>query len=214
MRKLLTTFSTELALLEWRGVHTRRKQRLSPVDVGDLVSLLSLVRMVQSTGECFLGRKDRDEDWYVNDARTGEKVYVGPVPEHLFYAAETKEECMVMIAKLCMRANDTAKGRAIKLVNYIDLHKRYYGVFPDDIHLFVRTMADIPITMKDEILKVLETNNWKEKTIPDPTLLSKNGQGEEGIEMAMAEPWQTAEIRWSSEGLSHNEARGRGSADK
>ncbi|MFH0897207.1 MAG: CO dehydrogenase/acetyl-CoA synthase complex subunit alpha [Candidatus Bathyarchaeota archaeon] len=118
-----------------------------------------------------LGRKDHDEDWYVNDARTGEKVYVGPVPEHLFYAAETKEECMVMIAKLCMRANDTAKGRAIKLVNYIDLHRRLLGIFPDDVYLFIRTRADVPITMKDEILKVLEANNWTEKIIPDPTLL-------------------------------------------
>jgi len=62
-----------------------------------------------------LGRADRDQDWFVLDRRTGEKVYTGPVPEHLFFAAETKEEAMVMIAKLCMRPNDTGKGRAIKL---------------------------------------------------------------------------------------------------
>ncbi len=68
-----------------------------------------------------LGRKEREEDWYVYDARTGDRVPVGPVPEHLFYAAETKEEAMVMIAKLCMRPNDTTKGRAIKLTHYIDL---------------------------------------------------------------------------------------------
>ena len=80
---------------------------------------------------------------------------------------------MVMIAKLCMRANDTAKGRAIKLVNYIDLHRRYYALPPDDIHLFVRTKADIPITMKNEIIKVLEVKNWKETTIPDPTLIPR-----------------------------------------
>jgi len=120
-----------------------------------------------------LGRKDREEDWYVYDARTGEKVYVGPCPEHLFFAAETKEECMVMIAKLCMRPNDTSKGRAIKLTHYIDLHKRFYGVMPDDIHLFVRTKADIPLTMKDEILKILEEKGWQEKPIPDPTLLPR-----------------------------------------
>jgi len=120
-----------------------------------------------------LGRKDREEDWYVYDARTGEKVYVGPTPEHLFYAAETKEEAMVMIAKLCMRPNDTTKGRAIKLTHYIDLSRRLYGVMPDDIHLFVRTMADIPITMKDEIVKILEKKGWKEMRIPDPTLLSR-----------------------------------------
>jgi acetyl-CoA decarbonylase/synthase complex subunit alpha len=120
-----------------------------------------------------LGRADHEEDWYVHDARTGEKVYVGPAPEHLFYTAETKEEAMVMIAKLCMRPNDTMKGRAIKLTHYIDLHKRLYGTMPEDIHLFVRTVADIPVTMKDEIVKILEEKKWKETVIPDPTLLSR-----------------------------------------
>jgi acetyl-CoA decarbonylase/synthase complex subunit alpha len=120
-----------------------------------------------------LGRADREEDWYVYDARTGEKVYVGPAPEHLFYAAETKEEAMVMIAKLCMRPNDTTKGRAIKLTHYIDLHKRLYGTMPEDIHRFVRTVADIPVTMKDEIIKILEEKGWKETIIPDPTLLPR-----------------------------------------
>ncbi len=120
-----------------------------------------------------LGRKDREEDWYVYDARTGDRVYVGPTPEHLFIAAETKEEAMVMTAKLCMRPNDTTKGRAIKLTHYIDLHKRLYGTMPDDIHLFVRTATDIPVTMKGDIMKVLEEKEWKEGRIPDPTLLQR-----------------------------------------
>lgn len=120
-----------------------------------------------------LGRADREEDWYVYDARTGKRVYVGPTPEHLFYAAETKEEAMVMIAKLCMRPNDTTKGRAVKLTHYIDLHKRLYGTMPEDIHLFVRTLADVPVTMKDEITKILKKKEWKETVIPDPTLLPR-----------------------------------------
>jgi acetyl-CoA decarbonylase/synthase complex subunit alpha len=120
-----------------------------------------------------LGRADRQEDWCVYDARTGEKAYVGPAPEHLFCAAETKEEAMVMIAKLCMRPNDTSKGRAVKLTHYIDLHRRLYGTMPEDIHLFVRTISDIPITMKDEIIKILEDKNWNETVIPDPTLLPR-----------------------------------------
>jgi len=120
-----------------------------------------------------LGRKDKEENWQVYNARTGDKVYGGPAPEHLFTTAETKEEAIVLIAKLCMRPNDTTKGRAIKLTHYIDLHKRLYGVMPDDIHLFVRNKADVPITMKDEILKVLEKEGWKERLIPDPTLLPR-----------------------------------------
>jgi acetyl-CoA decarbonylase/synthase complex subunit alpha len=120
-----------------------------------------------------LGRADREEDWRVYDARTGEEAYVGPTPEHLFCAAETREEATVMIAKLCMRPNDTSKGRAIKLTHYLDLYKRLYGTLPEDIHLFVRTIGDIPITMKDEVIRILEDKNWRETTIPDPTLLPR-----------------------------------------
>lgn len=120
-----------------------------------------------------LGRSDKDEDWMVYDARSGEKVYGGPVPEHLFFAAETKEEAMVMIAKLTMRPNDTSKGRANKLANYIDLHKRYIGGIPTDVHQLVRVPADIPLTMKTEILGHLHEHDWKESPIPDPTLLSR-----------------------------------------
>lgn len=120
-----------------------------------------------------LGRREDEESWKVYDARTGDKVYVGPTPEHLFYAAETKEEAMITIAKLCMRPNDTTKGRAIKLTHYVDLHRRLYGTIPDDVHLYVRTKADIPITIKDEILQLLEEKGWKETVIPDPTLLPR-----------------------------------------
>ena len=119
-----------------------------------------------------LGRKDL-ENWYVIDARSGKNVYVGPTPEHLFCTAETTEEAMVMIPKLCMRPNDTTKGRAIKLSNYIDLHKKLFGAFPDDVHLLVRTVADVPITIKDEVIEFLKEKGWEEGEIPDPTLLPR-----------------------------------------
>ncbi len=120
-----------------------------------------------------LGREDKPEDWEVYDARTGNKVNVGPAPEHLFQTVETPQEAMVAIAKLCIRPNDTWKGRSIKLSHYIDLSKRLYGTMPQDIHLFVRTMADVPMTMKDEIVKILDEKGWKETVIPDPTLLPR-----------------------------------------
>jgi acetyl-CoA decarbonylase/synthase complex subunit alpha len=100
-------------------------------------------------------------------------VYVGPAPEHLFVAAESKEEAMVMIAKLCMRPNDTSKGRAIKLSHYIDLSKKFFGRLPDDLHLYVRREADIPLTLKSEVLEFLREKGWRETTIPDPTLLPR-----------------------------------------
>jgi len=37
----------------------------------------------------------------------------------------------------------------------------------------VRTMADVPMTMKEEFEKILADNNWKETIIPDPTLLPR-----------------------------------------
>lgn len=120
-----------------------------------------------------LGRKDIEGDWYVYDARTGDKVYIGPAPENLFTTAETKEEAIVMMVKLCMRPNDTTRGRAVKLTHYVDLHKRFYGVMPDDVHLFIRNKMDIPLTMRYEILKILEEKKWEERSIPDPTLLPR-----------------------------------------
>ena len=120
-----------------------------------------------------LGRKDREENWYVINARTGKRVYAGPAPEHLFFAAETEEEAMVFIPKLCMRPNDTTRGRMIKLNHYIDLHRKLYGVMPDDVHLFVRSISDVPVMMKDEILEILKEKGWKEGEIPDPTLLPR-----------------------------------------
>ncbi len=100
-----------------------------------------------------LGRADHDADWYVHDERTGEDVYAGPAPEHLFVAAETKEEAMVLVAKLCMRPNDTTRGRAMKLTHYIDLSQRNLGTIPDDIPRYIRTTADIPVTLKGEITR-------------------------------------------------------------
>jgi len=120
-----------------------------------------------------LGRSDKPENWEVYDARTGDKVNVGPAPEHLFQTVETPQEAMVSIAKLCIRPNDTWKGRSIKLSHYIDLHKRHYGTMPKDLHLFIRTIADVPMTMKDEITEILHANDWKETSIPDPTLLKR-----------------------------------------
>jgi acetyl-CoA decarbonylase/synthase complex subunit alpha len=120
-----------------------------------------------------LGREDKPEDWEVYDARTGSKVNVGPAPEHLFQTVETPQEAMVAIAKLCIRPNDTWKGRSIKLSHYVDLHERLYGTMPQDLHLFVRTMADVPMTLKEEFTKILEEKGWKETVIPDPTLLPR-----------------------------------------
>ncbi len=118
----------------------------------------------------FLGRPYRDEDWMVYDVKTGQKVRIEPAPQDLLVAAETIEEALPLIAKLCMRPADTDRGRAIKLTHYIDLSLKYLGKMPDDWHLFVRTEADLPLAKREELLKLLEDEHgwkidWKRKRI-------------------------------------------------
>ena len=123
----------------------------------------------------YLGRVEDTESFKVYDARTGERPFIGPAPEHLNYVAESKEECMVLTAKSCIRPNDTTKGRMIKLTHYAELYKKFYGTFPEDIQLLVRTDADIPITYKEEIKEFLQQKGWKPSPHPtvDPTLLER-----------------------------------------
>jgi len=124
----------------------------------------------------YLGRADKKDNWKIKDLRTGKIMDGEPAPEHLIYAAETVEESMPMIAKLCIRPNDTAKGRQIKLNHYIDLYKRYFGVLPPDINLFVRNDKDIPITHKKEVKDLLEEVGWEPREIPqEPSLMGLDG---------------------------------------
>jgi len=123
-------------------------------------------------------RSTEESKFTVYDTK-GEGTYeVGPVPEHLSYVAETKEEVMALIPKLCMRASDGVKGRQIKLAHYIDIHKKLHGKLPDDLHRFVRNEKDIPMTMEAEILKTLKGQGLKpQEKIPDPTLLERLSGG-------------------------------------
>lgn len=113
----------------------------------------------------FMSRKEED-DWTVMDGREKKLVNTEePSPEHLITVVESKERAMITIAKLCIRKNDTAQGRQLKLTHYISLHKQYMGTLPDDLHLFIRKTTDIPIFYKKEILPYLEKVGWKEKPV-------------------------------------------------
>jgi acetyl-CoA decarbonylase/synthase complex subunit alpha len=95
-----------------------------------------------------------------------------PAPEHLLYSAENRGEATVMVAKLCIRPTDTPKGRQMKLTHYIDLSKKYFGKIPDDVHLFVRTDKDVPITYKKDVMKILEERGWEPREVPlEPSLM-------------------------------------------
>src|SRR3989338_3866352 len=114
----------------------------------------------------------REGEWLVNDARLGDMVLAGPVPQNLLCLAETAGDALSLAAKLCMRANDTSEGRKVKLKNYIELYKQNSGLMPEDISLFIRTHYDIPEGLEDEIRPILKTRNWQPAFIPDPTILN------------------------------------------
>lgn len=120
----------------------------------------------------YLGRTDKPEKWRINDLRAEEVVEGEPAPEHLLYAAENREEATVMISKLCLRPNDTPKGRQIKLNHYLDLHKKYFGTLPEDVYKFIRNEKDIPITYKKEVMNHLEEVGWEPRALPkEPSLM-------------------------------------------
>ncbi|MFX0114089.1 MAG: CO dehydrogenase/acetyl-CoA synthase complex subunit alpha [Candidatus Hodarchaeota archaeon] len=121
----------------------------------------------------WMGDPEDDESWMVCNARDGSKVYAGPTPAHLLYVAETIEEAIVMTAQMCMRPNDTTKGRAGKISHYANLSQKYLGFMPHDLHRFIRTERDIPITIRDEVKALLKAKNWNEVRIPDPTLVPR-----------------------------------------
>jgi len=120
----------------------------------------------------YMSRKEED-DWTVMDGREKKLVNTEePSPEHLITVVESKERAMVTMAKLCIRKNDTAQGRQLKLTHYIALHKQHMGTLPDDLHLFVRKATDIPIFFKKEVMAYLEKVGWKEKPVLTlPTLI-------------------------------------------
>ncbi|MCK4778728.1 MAG: acetyl-CoA decarbonylase/synthase complex subunit alpha, partial [Candidatus Lokiarchaeota archaeon] len=123
----------------------------------------------------YIGRSDDEDTWKVWNARDGTPDHVvGPCPEHLLTTAETIEQAICLVAKLCLRPADNSKGRMIKLSHWIDLERKYKGVdFPNDLEKFIRVETDIPINMKTEIQEFLKKKGWEPKEIIDPTLLER-----------------------------------------
>ncbi len=118
----------------------------------------------------FVGRADKPEDWMVIDARDGSMQQIEPAPEAMLYIAESKEEALLEMAKLCFRPSDNSIGRMIKLTHYCDISKKYFGKLPDDWHIFVRNAAELPLADKEMMMKELEEKHgwkidWKQKKI-------------------------------------------------
>ncbi len=110
----------------------------------------------------YVGKLWKKEKWWVYDIKTRKKMTIEPCPDCLLVVAETKEEAMVQLARLCIRPGDTYMGRQIKLTHYLEISEKYLGCLPDDWHLYVRTELDLPTKMKEKLLKILEDEHgWK-----------------------------------------------------
>lgn len=110
----------------------------------------------------FVGRADKPEDWMVIDARDGKMQQIEPAPEAMLYIAESKEEAMCEMAKLCLRPSDNSMGRSIKLTHWCDISMKYFGKLPDDWHIYVRDVKDLPLTYQQQMMKELEEKHgWK-----------------------------------------------------
>lgn len=123
----------------------------------------------------YLGRTDKDEVWKAYNARDGTPNHqVAPAPEHLLTTAESIEQAIVLVAKLCLRPADNTKGRQIKMSHWIDLAQKYLGKhLPDRLEKYIRVEADIPINLKDAIMKYLESKNWEPQEMIDPTIVER-----------------------------------------
>lgn len=110
----------------------------------------------------YIGKPWKLEKWWVYDIKTRQKMNIEPAPDALLVAVETKEEAIVQLARLAIRPNDTNMGRQIKLTHYLELSQKYMGTLPDDWPIYVRSEADLPLKMKDELLHILESEHgWK-----------------------------------------------------
>ena len=95
---------------------------------------------------------------------TASMQQIEPAPEAMLYIAETKEEAMVEMAKLCFRPSDNSIGRSIKLTHYCDISMKYCGKLPDDWHIYVRDTKDLPLVYKDQMMKELESKHgWTDR---------------------------------------------------
>jgi len=93
---------------------------------------------------------------------THEKRMTEPAPKHMLIPVETKEEAITMAANLMSRPTGIRDFRQIQLETYMDLFTMYFGEFPDDWNLFVRSDWELPLRYKSRMLTELRENHgWE-----------------------------------------------------
>ncbi len=124
-------------------------------------------------GRLFLGDPRDKSRYVVYDNKSKQKVFAGPIPEHLLALAKDPGEALILVSKHVIRLNDGNQCRSIKIGHYIDFYEKVHGELPPDLDLYIRSEADIPLTRKTQVLEYLKKKGWKpmEPVLIDPTVL-------------------------------------------
>jgi len=110
----------------------------------------------------FMGDKHDRSKWWMYDGVTGEKKEVEPCPVHMLVQVETKEEAIVMSAKLLHRPLALRDPRLASLEAENEAHKEFFGEYPDDWHLYVRSEQELHVMRRAELLRKLEKEHgWE-----------------------------------------------------
>ncbi|MCW3141228.1 MAG: 4Fe-4S dicluster domain-containing protein [Methanophagales archaeon] len=109
-----------------------------------------------------MGDKYDRSKWWMYDGITGEKKEVEPCPTHMLVPVETKEEAIAMSAKLLHRPLALRDPRLASLEAENEAHKDFFGEYPDDWHLYVRSEQELHVMRKAELLRKLEKEHgWE-----------------------------------------------------
>ncbi len=110
----------------------------------------------------FMGDKNDRSTWWMYDGVTGEKKEVEPCPVHMLVPVETKEEAIVMSAKLLHRPLALRDPRLASLEAENEAYKEFFGEYSDDWHLYVRSEQELHVMRRAELLRKLEKEHgWE-----------------------------------------------------
>ncbi len=108
-----------------------------------------------------LGDKHDRSKWWMYDGISGRKREVEPGPQHLIIPVESRQEALTMASRLLMRPLDLRDSRLSNIETYIDFHRRFFGDYPDDWPLYVRSEQELPPRSRAKLLKILqEQHGW------------------------------------------------------
>lgn len=121
-------------------------------------------------------RYDRSK-WWVYHGDDGHKRETEPVPQHLIFPVETKEEALTVLAETFMSTSEMREGRGARLDLMIELYRLFYNQLPPDWHLYVRSHLDIPTRHRIRLIKILrEEYGWEGESLKLSKARNRDGK--------------------------------------